>query len=209
MYGPAPSGVRRLVAALEIAFWPGNGSLLPFSGETNAWLQAHRGNPGSKLPVWGSTRPLKSATSRRTPNAPWVPCVKNYAALGGTPALLRRTSLRGRYLWYSPPPSTNMSPHVRLRFSCAEPPATGCVSASGGATRKGSAVPTASCSRHSLSRARKWVPAVGRDQRPLQLRNRSMMEASVLGWNTVLVPAGRRDPLACPHPADIWGGVLI
>jgi hypothetical protein len=44
-------------------------------------------NPGSKLPVWGSTRLLKAATSRRTPNAPWAPCVKNYAALGGTPAL--------------------------------------------------------------------------------------------------------------------------
>jgi hypothetical protein len=62
--------VRRLVAALEILFWPGNGSLLPFSGETHAWLQAHRGNPGSKLPVWGSTRLWKAATSRRAPNAP-------------------------------------------------------------------------------------------------------------------------------------------
>jgi hypothetical protein len=77
-----PFGVRRLVAALEIVFWPGTGSLLPFSGKTNSWLQAHRGNPGSKLPVWGSTRLLKAATSRRTPNAPWVPCVKNYAVLG-------------------------------------------------------------------------------------------------------------------------------
>jgi hypothetical protein len=85
--------VRRLVAALEIVFWPGNGGLLPFSGETNAWLQAHGGNPGSKLPVGGSTRLLKAATSRRTPNAPWAPCVKNYAALGKTPALLPRPDL--------------------------------------------------------------------------------------------------------------------
>jgi hypothetical protein len=65
-------GVRRLVAALEIVSWPGNGSLLPFSGETNAWLRAHRGNPGSKLPVWSSTMLLKAATSRRTPNASWA-----------------------------------------------------------------------------------------------------------------------------------------
>jgi hypothetical protein len=79
-------GVRRLVAALEIVSWPGNGSLLPFSGETHAWLQAHRGHPGSKLPVWGSTRLLKAATSRRTPNVPWAPCVKNYTALGVPPA---------------------------------------------------------------------------------------------------------------------------
>jgi len=79
-------GVRRLVAALEIVFWPRNGSLLPFSGGTHAWLQAHRGKPGSKLPVWGSTRLLKAATSRRTPNAPWAPCVKNHAALGVPPA---------------------------------------------------------------------------------------------------------------------------
>ena len=89
-------GVRRLAAALEIVFWPGNGSLLPFSGETNAWQQAHGGHPGSKLPVWGSTRLLKAATSRRTPNAPWAPCVKNYAALGGMTALRSgksRTSL--------------------------------------------------------------------------------------------------------------------
>jgi hypothetical protein len=81
-------GARRPVAALEIVFWPGNGSLLPFSGETNAWLQAHRGIPGSKLPVRGSTRLLKAATSRRTPNAPGAPCVKSYAALGERPALL-------------------------------------------------------------------------------------------------------------------------
>jgi hypothetical protein len=67
-----PFGVWRLVAALEIVFWPGTGSLLPFSGETNAWPQAHSGNPGSKLPVWGSTRLLQAATSRRTPNAPWA-----------------------------------------------------------------------------------------------------------------------------------------
>jgi len=52
-------GVRRLVAALKIVIWRGNGSLLPFSGETNAWLQAYRGNPGSKLPVRGCTRLLK------------------------------------------------------------------------------------------------------------------------------------------------------
>jgi hypothetical protein len=31
-------------------FWPRNGSLPPFSGETDAWLQVQRGNPGSKLP---------------------------------------------------------------------------------------------------------------------------------------------------------------
>jgi hypothetical protein len=86
--------VRRLGAALEIVFWPSNGSLLPFSGETNAWLQAHHSHPGSKLPVWGSTRLLQAATSRRTPNAPWAPCVKNYAALGGTPALGHEQKVR-------------------------------------------------------------------------------------------------------------------
>jgi len=58
-----PFGVRRLVAVMESVFWQRNGSLLPFSGETNAWLQAHRGNPGSNLPVWGSTKLLKAATS--------------------------------------------------------------------------------------------------------------------------------------------------
>jgi hypothetical protein len=46
-------------------FWPSNGSLLPFSGETNAWFQAHRGNRGSKLPVWGSIRLLKAAPGLR------------------------------------------------------------------------------------------------------------------------------------------------
>ena len=61
-------------------FWPRNGSLLPFSGETHAWFQARRGNSGSKLPVWGSIRLLKAATSRRTPNVPSAPCVKNYGA---------------------------------------------------------------------------------------------------------------------------------
>jgi hypothetical protein len=80
--------VRRLVAALEIVFWPGNGSLLLFSAETHAWLQAHCGNPGSKLPVWGSTKLLKAATSRRTPNVPWAPCVKNSAALGVPSAIV-------------------------------------------------------------------------------------------------------------------------
>jgi hypothetical protein len=80
-------GVRRLVAALESVFWPRNGSLLPFSGETNAWFQAQHGNPGSKLPVWSSTKLLKAATRRRTPNVPLAPCVKNYAALGGPRAL--------------------------------------------------------------------------------------------------------------------------
>jgi hypothetical protein len=78
--------VRRLAAALESVFWPRNGSLLPFSEETNALFQARRGNPGSKLQVWGSIRLLKAATSRRTPNVPSAPCVKNYAALGGLPA---------------------------------------------------------------------------------------------------------------------------
>jgi hypothetical protein len=71
--------VRRLVAALESMFWLRTGSLLPFSGETDAWFQARRGNPGSKLPVWGSIRLLKAATSRRTPNAPsalWIMRVK-------------------------------------------------------------------------------------------------------------------------------------
>jgi len=77
-------GMRRLVAALESVFWLRNGSLLPFSGETNAWFQACGGNPGSKLPVWGSIRLLKAATSRRTPNVPSAPCGQNYAALGGT-----------------------------------------------------------------------------------------------------------------------------
>jgi len=62
-------GVRRLVAAMVCGFWQRNGSLLPFSGETNAWLQARGGSPGSRLPVWGSIRMLKAATSRRTPNA--------------------------------------------------------------------------------------------------------------------------------------------
>jgi hypothetical protein len=52
--------VRRLVAACEIVLWPGNGSLLPFSGETNARLQADRGNPGSKLPVWGQHQAVES-----------------------------------------------------------------------------------------------------------------------------------------------------
>jgi len=80
-------GVRRLVAALESVFWTRNGGLLPFSGETNVWFQGRRGNPGSKLPVWDSIRLLKAATSRRTPNVPSAPCVKSYAALGGTPAL--------------------------------------------------------------------------------------------------------------------------
>jgi len=61
--------------------------LLPSSGETKAWLQAHRDHPGSKLPVGGSTRLLKAAIRRRTPNAPWGPYVKNYAALGVSPAL--------------------------------------------------------------------------------------------------------------------------
>ena len=32
-------------------------------------FQASRGNPGGKLPVWGSFRLWKAATSRRTPNA--------------------------------------------------------------------------------------------------------------------------------------------
>jgi hypothetical protein len=71
--------VRRLVAALESVFWPCNGSSLPFSGETNAWFQASRGNSGSKLPVWGSIRLLKAGTSRRTPNAPSMPCVQTHA----------------------------------------------------------------------------------------------------------------------------------
>jgi len=52
-----------------------------------AWFQARRGNPGGKLPVWGSISLMKAATSRRTPNVPAAPCVKNHAALGGTPAL--------------------------------------------------------------------------------------------------------------------------
>jgi hypothetical protein len=76
-------GVRRRVAALENVFWLHNGGLLPLSGETNAWFQVRRGNPGSKLPVQGSIRLLQAATSRRTPNVPSAPCVKNYAALGG------------------------------------------------------------------------------------------------------------------------------
>jgi hypothetical protein len=33
------------------------------------WLQAHCGNPGSKLPVWGITRLLKTAPGRRTKGA--------------------------------------------------------------------------------------------------------------------------------------------
>jgi hypothetical protein len=56
-------------------FQPRNGSLLPFSEETNAWFQARRGNPGSKLPGWDRIRLLKAATSRRAPNvssAPWL-----------------------------------------------------------------------------------------------------------------------------------------
>jgi len=81
-------GVRRLVAALEIVYWLRDGSLLPFSGETNACFQTRRGNPGSKLPVRGSSRLFKAATSRRTPNAP---SVKTHAALGGTSALHRNS----------------------------------------------------------------------------------------------------------------------
>jgi hypothetical protein len=73
--------VRRLVAALLSGYWPRTGSLLPFSGGTNAWFWARRGIPGSKLPVWGGIGLMKAATSRRTPNAFSTPCVKNYAAL--------------------------------------------------------------------------------------------------------------------------------
>jgi hypothetical protein len=96
-----PFGVRRLVAALESVFWPGNGSLLPFSGEINAWLLAHRDNPGSKLPACGSPRLLKAATSRRTPNAPWVPCIQNYATSCRAAILNRILAIvyRNRALW--------------------------------------------------------------------------------------------------------------
>ena len=51
--------------------------------------------PGGKPPYRGSTRIDKAAPGRRPPKAPSAPCLKNYAALGGTPALLPLRAVMG------------------------------------------------------------------------------------------------------------------